>query len=198
MTDSHQSGQAPDVRPRRLELIRSPEQPAFAEIFNREYAFVWRSLRHLGVALAELDDAAQDVFVVVFRRWKDYDDSRDVRGWLWGIAQRVARGRRRGADRHRRKLALVRFDDVDRRFEQSVERGDAADFVADFLSRLSSELRDVFVLVDIEGLTAPEVAHALGLNLNTVYSRVRVGRQRFAEAIDERRCVREREGIDNG
>jgi RNA polymerase sigma-70 factor (ECF subfamily) len=63
---------------------------------------------------------------------------------------------------------------------------------------LSSELRDVFVLVDIEGLTAPEVAHALGLNLNTVYSRVRVGRQRFAEAIDERRCVREREGIDNG
>ena len=198
MTESRRSGQAPGVRPHRLELIRSPEQPAFAEVFKREYGFVWRSLRHLGVPPAELDDAAQDLFVVVFRRWEDYDQSRDIRGWLWGIAQRVARGRRRGEHRHRRKLALVRFDDVDRRFEQSIERGDAADFVDQFMSRLSNELRDVFVLVDIEGLTAPEVAHALQLNVNTVYSRLRVGRQRFAEAIDERRHARELEGVDHG
>src|SRR5688572_8332202 len=72
---------------------------AYTEHFN----FVWRSLRLLGVPPDLLDDAAQDVFSVVFRRLADFDGSAALTTWLFAIARRVAANYRR---RESRRLSV--------------------------------------------------------------------------------------------
>jgi RNA polymerase sigma-70 factor (ECF subfamily) len=70
--------------------------------------------------------------------------------------------------------------------ELDAERREAASFVRAFLDRLDAEKRDVFELVEIEGMAVPEVAQILGINLNTAYSRLRLARQAFARAVESR------------
>src|SRR5262245_20245633 len=67
----------------------------FSAFYEQYFAFVWRSVRRLGVADHAVDDAVQDVFVVVHRRLAEFEGRSSVRSWLFGIALRVARARRR-------------------------------------------------------------------------------------------------------
>lgn len=60
------------------------------------------------------------------------------------------------------------------------------DFVRSFLGQQSEGKRSVFVLIELEGMTAPEVAAAMDIRLNTVYSRLRVTRAAFAKAVARR------------
>ncbi|MCX4246858.1 sigma-70 family RNA polymerase sigma factor [Paraliomyxa miuraensis] len=157
--------------------------PEFARLYHRHHGFVWRILRRLGVPPAALDDASQDVFVVVHRRRDALRTDVSVRSWLFGIARRVAADVHRGQRRRQRKLdALLPPPDA-LPLDDTLARDEAAAFVHAFLERLDDGHRMVFVLCDVEGLTAPEVAEALELNVNTVYSRLRKARLQFERAV---------------
>src|SRR5262245_39607962 len=67
------------------------ETRRFEEVYDEHIDFVWRSLRLLGVADAQLDDAIQDVFVVVHRKLDTFEGRASIRTWIFGIALRVAR-----------------------------------------------------------------------------------------------------------
>ena len=73
----------------------------FDAVYEEHFPFVWRSLRRLGVDGHSMDDATQDVFLVVHRRLGDFEGRSTVRTWLFGIARRIARDRRRAAARQR-------------------------------------------------------------------------------------------------
>lgn len=156
------------------------ERGSFAEAFQRHYAFVHRMLRTHGVDAALLDDAAQDVFIVVHRRWHDYDGRRAFRNWLLGIVRRVASGYRRAGRRLRARLVRIPVPadviDLEQRYEQRQQLA----MIESFIQQLGQRHREVFVLAELEGLTAPEIAEIVGVGLNTVYSRLRVARERFA------------------
>ena len=74
------------------------------QIYEQFFGFVWRNLRRLGVPDAALDDATQDVFVVVFRQWEGFEGRSSVQTWLFGIVLRVARDHRKVAQRRGRHL----------------------------------------------------------------------------------------------
>jgi RNA polymerase sigma-70 factor, ECF subfamily len=159
-------------------------------IYRMHHGLVWRSLRGLGVPEHAVDDAVQDVFIIVHRRRGDFDGRVSVRRWVLGIARNVALKAR---ERMARELARVEpvsqephAHDVPAPDER-LARQQAAAFVHRFLDRLDSDKRSVFVLMDVEGLSAPEVAELLEIKLNTVYSRLRVARQRFERALARRR-----------
>jgi RNA polymerase sigma-70 factor (ECF subfamily) len=59
------------------------------------------------------------------------------------------------------------------------------------LAQLDIDKRTVFVLAELEQLSVPEIAEALGINLNTIYSRQRAARAQFDAAL---RRHRERRG----
>ncbi len=150
--------------------------------FDRVYAdhvdFVWRVLRRLGVH--DVEDAVQDVFVVAHRRLRDFEGRSTLRTWLYGVALRVAREHRRRA---RGSEALP--DDVASEGagpEGASERAEALRVLDRILSSLGDEKREVFVLAEVAEMTAPEIAEAIGVNLNTVYSRLRLAREEFDEA----------------
>jgi RNA polymerase sigma-70 factor (ECF subfamily) len=164
----------------------SPVATQIARIFSEHAEFVWRSLRRLGVPAADVDDALQEVFLVVHRRLSEYEDRGLMRAWLFSISRQVSshyhRGTRRTEERHRGLVAAVPRDP-----EEVLARREAQKFVHDFLERLDEPRRLVFYLSDVEGLSAPEVAAALETNLNTVYGRLRQARKRFDAALAERR-----------
>lgn len=160
--------------------------PEFAHLYHRHHGFVWRMLRRLGVPPASLDDAAQEVFVVVHRRRDDLHADASVRSWLFGIARRVASDVHRGQHRRQRKHDALPLPPEAPPLDDALARAEAAQFVRAFLERLDEGHRMVFVLSDIEGLTAPEIACALELKLNTVYSRLRKARLEFERAVARR------------
>ncbi|MBK6918955.1 MAG: sigma-70 family RNA polymerase sigma factor [Deltaproteobacteria bacterium] len=145
--------------------------------FMREHADgVWRCLHALGIAGASLDDAAQDVFLVALRQWASYQERGTPRAWLFAIARRVAANHRR-RDRHAH--ASTDTLTIDDGLDEAVAARQARALVEGFLAELPEERRLVFFLSEVEGWSAPEVAAALELNLNTVYSRLRRARAAF-------------------
>lgn len=165
---------------------RASSHEALRQLYEQHFAFVWRSLRALGVDSAVLDDAAQEVFLVAHRRQHDFEGRSAVRTWLFGIAFRVAANFRRSARRHPTDALspdlLAEAPDP----EQRAASAEAARFVQSFLSGLDDNLRAAFTACVLEQMTAPEAAQALGVNVNTLSSRVRLARERFAQALAKR------------
>ncbi|WP_394829926.1 RNA polymerase sigma factor [Pendulispora albinea] len=151
----------------------------FRAIFESEFGFVCRSLRRLGVREADLQDVAQELFVTVHQRHGEYDPSRPLRTWLFSFSLRFAANYRRLA----RVRGHVSDDVLERRPASRSEDGEARDLVLRGLEALDFDRRTVIVMCDLEGFAAPEVAEQLGIPLNTVYSRLRLAREDFREAI---------------
>lgn len=167
-----------------------PELDSFRAMYEAHVAFVWRSLRRLGVREADVPDAAQEVFLVAHRREQEFEGRSARTTWLFGIALRVASDRRRRADARRQVLdhdAVGAAVDPDADGARTEERAGAADLLERALDALPIEQRAVLVLYELEGMTTAEVADAVGCPLGTVYSRLRLGREAFQEAADRLR-----------
>lgn len=158
----------------------------FEATYAAHFRGVWRTLHRLGVSRAQLDDAAQDVFVVVYRRLAEFD-GRSLRGWLYAIAVRVASDYRRRLWQRRSMPLSESVVDPAPDPGRASELGESVRLLHELLGELSDDQRVVFVLGELEQLTAPEIAKALEVNLNTVYSRQRAARARFEAALLRRR-----------
>lgn len=170
----------------------------FTELYEAYFDFVWRSVRRLGVADALLDDAVQDVFVVVHRRLADFEGRSAVKSWIFGIARRVASDyRRRASRKDRGKVSADGLADS-RTLDpaQRVQRSEAVELLYQMLEGLDEVKREVFVLAELEEMTVPEIAEAIETNVNTVYSRLRAARQAFERQV-ARHLARERRHIDD-
>lgn len=169
----------------------TPEPRVFEAIYAQHFRGIWRTLRRLGVTDAQLDDAAQDVFVVVHRKLTEFD-GRSLRGWLYAIALRVASDYRR--ERARRVAIPLGEALSDSALGPSriLELNESVQLLHALLDQLDDPKRMVFVLGELEQLSAPEIAEALGENLNTVYARLRAARLQFDAALTRHRLRTER------
>lgn len=149
---------------------------AFRELYLEHYDFVWRSARRLGVPEESVDDTCQEVFVVVARRLEDFEGRSQFRTWLFSIVVRVARTKRRTDARRQRRHDAFAAEASDRAHVPQ-ERVDQQDLLIHFLAELDEDKRLVFVLMELEGMTAREVAEGFGVNANTVATRLRAARK---------------------
>jgi RNA polymerase sigma-70 factor (ECF subfamily) len=170
------------------ELTPAERVRAFRALYDEHAAFVWRNLRRLGVAEADVEDKVQEVFVVAHRRFGEFADrGHGPRAWLFQIALRVAADARRHKRRH-----PVDPDGGVAEERQSVEapqaalvaRRQALDLLDRALASIEMGRRAVLVLHEIEQMTAPEIARTLDVPLNTVYSRLRVARQELQTELE--------------
>ena len=150
----------------------------FDEVYAAQVAFVWRVVRTLGVADAHLEDAVQDVFVVVHRRLHEFEGRAAITTWLFAIARRVAAGYRRRNEGDRRVPLDEQLVDRADTFAE-LSRAEAAARVLAMLGKLDEDQRIVFALVELEQLPVPEVARMLDIKINTAYSRLRLARRAF-------------------
>jgi RNA polymerase sigma-70 factor (ECF subfamily) len=163
----------------------------FRAVFQREFDYVWTSLRRLGVHDRDVEDVAQEVFVHVYRRLDEYDPGRPMRPWLFAFAFRCASDWRRLA-RHR----VEAFDDPDRRpahgpsADDAIARAQDRQLVQQALEHVDMDRRAVFILFELDEVPMKDIADSLGIPLFTAYSRLRTARQEFTVAV--RRILRER------
>jgi RNA polymerase sigma-70 factor (ECF subfamily) len=160
---------------------------AFRALYESHLDFVWRNLRRLGVEQADVEDRAQEVFVVAHRRFDEFEDrGRGPRAWLFQIVLRVASDARRHRRRHPEYPdggdACDRIS-VEPPQAQAMARRDILAKLDAALSVLDLDRRAVLVLHEIEEMTAPEIAQVLSIPLNTVYSRLRVAREKLEMAL---------------
>ncbi len=167
--------------------VASTTVPPFDAVYEDHFDFVWRCLRRMGVPEPGVDDAVQDVFVVVHRRLAAFDGV-SLRGWLFGVALNVAREHRRRAQRrgHHEELREA-LEDPSADPHEALARSEALRLLDRLLDALTEDRRAVFILVEYEGMSAPEVAAALGVNVNTVSSRLRAARRDFEGALSRHR-----------
>lgn len=149
-----------------------------AALFREHAAYVWRALRRLGVAEADVEDVCQEVFLVVLRRGGDFEGRSSARTWIYGIAVRVASDYRRSA-RVRREVVT---DEVPEGRESApqvdtVALRESAKALDGLLEQLDDAKRAVFVLYEIEQLTIAQVAEAVSCPLQTAYSRLLAARK---------------------
>jgi len=163
----------------------------FETVYQHHFDFVWRSLRRLGVPEATIDDASQDVFVVAHQRLSTFRGDSSLKTWLFGIAYRIARKHR--PQRVNEELdGDVLVDPHARTPHDLTLEEEARRVLYRLLSALEEERRAVFILAELEGMSAPEIAEALGVKLNTVYSRLRLARADFEAHVQRYRAAERR------
>jgi RNA polymerase sigma-70 factor (ECF subfamily) len=173
------------------ERSRPVERPELASVYEAEFRYVWRCLRSLGVHDAQLDDALQDVFVVVQRRLPEFDGAAQLRTWLYAIALRIARKYRDRARREPASLEAPRDSQPELGHAPSAEGAalhqERLALARAALETLSDDQREVFVLARVEQMSAPEISSVLSVPLNTVYSRLRAARLAFEAEVARRK-----------
>ena len=155
-----------------------------ARLLADHHAFVWRSLRRLGVANCDVEDASQQVFLVAYRRLADIV-AESERSFLFQTALRVAADWRRA---HRRRcedvgLELPDVADLAASPEERIDQQRQRALLDRVLEGMPMEMRAVFVLFELEEMTMIEIATLSGIPLGTVASRLRRARQAFRDAV---------------
>ncbi len=174
-------------------LASARARPATADrlrgLVDQHFDVIWRALRRLGVEPGAVDDGAQQVFLVASRKLATIDPATE-RAYLLGIAVRVAADARR-TQRRRREVPDSEDPPGERASpvpnpEDLVDQKRARELLDDVLAELPEELREVFVLFEIEGLVAPKIAEILGIPGGTVASRIRRARELFQARVERR------------
>lgn len=163
----------------------TPLPPSLRSWFEEHGPFVCRSLRYLRVREADLDDALQEVFLVVHQRLADYQEKGTLRAWLFAICTRVARAQRRKLGRRRESALPTRSEPVAGATQHTqLEDREALALGYRLLDRLPPLQRQVFVLYEVEDMTMAEVAQALDCPLQTAYSRLHKARERVLAEVE--------------
>jgi RNA polymerase sigma-70 factor, ECF subfamily len=163
--------------------VRDPER--LERAIRNDYRFIWRLLRRFGVPELQAEDAAQQVFLIVAERLDDITSGRE-RSFAFGTALRVAQGIRRRVGREVAHDGLDERPDGQAGPDELVERKRARELLDEVLSSMPLEARSVFILYELEGLTAPEIAALIEVPLGTVASRLRRARELFRTLVAER------------
>jgi RNA polymerase sigma-70 factor (ECF subfamily) len=172
-----------------LARLGSGDLEALGTLYDRYEHAIRRFLCRLGVTDVDLDDLVQLTFLEVVRAAKRFDPRCAVRPWLFGVAATMARRhRRRFAQMAARVKRFVTARDPDSGPETPDEAFDARETERRFrraLDALSDKKRDVFVMVTLEGASGEEAAMALGIPINTVWTRLHHAREDLRRMLSE-------------
>ncbi|XXX79375.1 RNA polymerase sigma factor [Sorangium sp. So ce134] len=163
----------------------------FAEVYDEIFPFVWRTVRRLGVDASAHEDVCQEVFVVVHRRLPEFRGRSSLKTWVFGIVVNVVQTHRRSMRRkspaHRGTGEIVDPEQIAGPSNlspyEAMTRAEAARVAHDLLASLDEEKRVVLLLAELEEMPATEIAQGIGVNINTVYARLRAARQAFSDAV---------------
>jgi RNA polymerase sigma-70 factor (ECF subfamily) len=165
---------------------------------QNDYRLIWRLLRRLGVPADGVDDAAQEVFLIVAERLSDIRENSE-RSFAFGTAIRIAHSARRRLARApvsvdgeiaESALAASPVPGPDELSDQKRAR----ELLNRVLDAMPLDLRTVFILFELEGLRSPEIAELVGVPLGTVASRLRRARESFHELVSKHTSMAPRSG----
>lgn len=179
---------------RALERSVLPESASRASGPSAVYAehadLVWATLQRFGVRPEDIEDAFQDVFIVVQRKLDRFDGEAKLSSWLFEICRRVASSYRRKARKLRDSTSEAPMDqlsDATSGPERLAEEKEGREQFARILEAMTPDRRAVFVMFEIEEMPCDEIARLAGVPVGTVYSRLHAARKEFTKLLEQER-----------
>lgn len=165
--------------------------PDFATLYDQYFAFVWRLAAMSRVPQAHLDDVVQETFLVVHRRLPSFEGRSSLRTWIAAVTRNTAK------EFVRRKRHQLLGSEVDPDASASsaltpegqLEAAAAAHLLDRLLDELPDDQREIFVLAEVEELTANEIGSILETNPNTVRTRLRAARMAVQASLARHRAA---------
>ncbi len=164
-----------------------PPPPSFRAVYDETAAFALRSLRRLGVRPGDVEDAAQEVFVVVHRKLGEFAGRSSVKTWVFGICLRVASDWRKRAH-VRRETGLEAAPDRTSSGEtplRAIAQRQARQHLDRILDALDEDKRAVFILFELEQWSMADVASSVGCPLQTAYARLYAARKQVEAMVSQ-------------
>src|SRR5215207_5329012 len=164
----------------------APPPPEFTQTsraFEEQFDYVYRAMRRFGVGEPDVEDLVQEVFLVMWRRWSEYEPHRPLRPWLAGIAFHIAQ---KHLSRGRREVPRGEVDREDEapHPDERLSAARSRDLALRALTELPSKQRVLLVMHDLDGIEMRQIAATLQVPLFTAYSRLRRARLGFTKAIE--------------
>jgi RNA polymerase sigma factor (sigma-70 family) len=158
------------------------DEAAFATLVRRHQRAVWAVCARVLTDPADAEDAFQATFLVLARSGKLLADRGSVGGWLYRVAERVARKARTMAiNRKRRERKAGRPEAV-----TAPPADDLFEVVSAELDQLPEAHRLAVIVFDLDGLSRTDAAARLGWNEGTLSARLHRGRKELAERLRAR------------
>ena len=180
--------------------MRRPELTGpltFEAVYHAYFHRVVGWLRAKGVPHADIEDMAQEVFMVVRGKLPRFRDG-DLAAWIYRIAEYKTRNYRRlawfrnvfSADR---SLDSVDSVDVGASPAMTLEQKEDRQAIARMLARMSVKRRETLLLFEVEGYSGQEIAALQGVPVKTVWTRLHHARKDLVAMVADLRKQRERE-----
>ena len=164
----------------------------FGEIVNEHQASVRACIRVLGIPSGFVDDLAQETFIVAYRKFSEFDNSKSIRSWLLGIARNLVLNERRKSARRFRLLNENLTDLMQEEAVSVVEEFQAQEklkLVKSCIENMPDRNKEVLNLKFEGGKTAASIAVKMQRDSSTI-------RHLLARIISGlRKCVNERESL---
>jgi RNA polymerase sigma-70 factor, ECF subfamily len=159
--------------------IAPTSKERLGQIFREHAPFVWRTLRRLGVEAREVDDACQDVFVVVQRKLERFEGRSSLKTWIYGVCLKTAADYRRRSASKRERFGDERPPDepIEGGPHAELEKKEAIHLLDHLLAQLDEDKRAVFVLYEIEQLSMREISEIVSCPAQTAYARLYAARR---------------------
>lgn len=164
---------------------------SFAEVYRSHAATVLRALKRLGVRDADLEDVAQEVFLVIHRKLAEFEGRSSLKTWVFGICVRTASA-------YRNRAHVSREDGLEKAAERSNSGEHAVRTIAlkqaraqldQILDTVDEDKRTVFVLFELEQLSMPEIAELVSVPQQTAWARLYAARRHIEAAVSRRQEV---------
>ena len=169
-----------------IEGLQAGEPWAFDQFYRRYADQVLGWAIRMGGPNLDAEDIAQDVFTVALRKIGGFRFESALSTWLYAITRNLISNARRKA-KIRRWVGLdsvPELPDFSDAPDEIVQQARRRRIVQDALETLADSPREVLVLMDLEGRSAPEVSDMLGVPAGTIYSRLHYARKKFAKALE--------------
>lgn len=180
----------PDATDRELvEAALDGRVRALDALIERHQGKVLRVLGFLGIPQQDREDVAQEVFVRVFRHLKSFRRGQEFGGWLYRVTVNAAHDHRARKARGSREEAPWKeaIEQADTRPgpAESTRRRELREALENAMETLTERERTIFVLHELEGLRAREVARSLGITAITVRRHLSRARRRLRSVLGE-------------
>jgi RNA polymerase sigma-70 factor, ECF subfamily len=167
---------------------KAPAGDLFASVYDNWFGKVRQWTRALAADSCDADDLAQNVFLIVHRRLREFD-GRNLGGWLYTItANQVRDHRRRMWIRTRTddsEAALAEMESTDPTPAALLETGEQIEALSEIVARLGAGSRATFLLFTLDQYTSKEIAAMQRVSLNTVLCRIRRSRNTVVNQMAE-------------
>lgn len=170
------------LRPLRSTPALPKLESSCLEAFDAELDYLFQTLRRMGARPREVDDLAQDVFLVLHRNWPTLDTTRPLRPYLFGVAFRIVCAHRR---RRAREIPFAALDTEDSAVspEGALQSKESAAILLAALDQIPLARRAVLVMHDLDGVPVADVADKLSITRFGTYARLRKARKELATAV---------------